>query len=239
MSEIEIKNTFWFPNVEIIENLIRICNKNNYTKILENGPGKTPFPLSTHYIDVKTNLENVLNIDIDFDRIPFENDYFDFCYARHIFEDIQNPQHAFSETIRTCKNGYIETPSPLVECLKMVDFESRNNPNLNYSGYIHHRYIVWTDIEDNTLYFLPKYPIIEYVKFDEGFYKYMVEIANNKAIYWNNYYTWNSKHKPNIIVYRNGVNFAITKDYSKLLYEAINKSIQYTEFFTKDIENNL
>ena len=101
----EIKNTFWSPNVEIIEILTRICNKNNYIKILENGPGNIPFPLSTHYIDVKTNLENVLNIDIDFDRIPFENDYFDFCYARHIFEDIQNPQHAFSETIRTCKNG--------------------------------------------------------------------------------------------------------------------------------------
>ena len=230
----EVKNVFWYPNEKIIEKVVNICKNNNYKKILENGPANKPFPLSTHYIDLNSKLENVLNIDIDFDKIPFDDNYFDFCYARHIFEDIQNPQHAFSESIRTCKNGYIETPSPLIECLKKVDYSSRNK-NINYCGYIHHRYIVWSDLETNTLYFLPKFPIIEFAIFKEDFYNKMVEIANSKDIFWNNYYTWDEKNKPNIVVYRNGINFDITTDYSKLLIDAINKSIEYTYHFIKDM----
>jgi hypothetical protein len=157
--------TFWKPNKEIIEILVAYCKNNNYTKILEIGPGVTPFPLSSHSIDIDSTVKNSVSVDIDFEVIPFEDKYFDFCYARHIFEDIQNPQHAFAETTRICKNGYIETPSPLIECLRLVDAISRNC-NVNYCGYIHHRYIVWTDIHTNTLYFLPKYPIIEYILFD-------------------------------------------------------------------------
>ena len=137
-------------------------------------------------MSIKLKNRNTIS-NIDFDKIPFDDNYFDFCYARHIFEDIQNPQHAFSESIRTCKNGYIETPSPLIECLKKVDYSSRNK-NINYCGYIHHRYIVWSDLETNTLYFLPKFPIIEFAIFKEDFYNKMVEIANSKDIFWNNYF---------------------------------------------------
>ena len=231
--EEEVKNIYWWPNKNIIQKLVNMCKTKNFTKILENGPGTTPFPLSTHYIDINSKLENVMNIDVDFDKIPFEDNYFDFCYARHIFEDIQNPQHAFSETIRTCKNGYIETPSPLIECLKKVDGISRNR-SINYCGYIHHRYIVWSDIKTNTLYFLPKFPIIEYSTFEKDFYKKMVDIANSKDIYWNNYYIWDEKNKPNIVVYRHGINFDIINDYTKLLNEAITKSIEYTDYFVKE-----
>ena len=231
----EVKNTFWYRNETIVEKLANMCQIKKFTKILENGPGNTPFPLSTHYIDLNSKLENVMNIDVDFDKIPFEDNYFDFCYARHIFEDIQNPQHAFSETIRTCKNGYIETPSPLIECLKKVDCISRNQ-DINYCGYIHHRYIVWSDLKTNILYFLPKFPIIEFAKFDKDFYNNMVDTANSKDIYWNNYYTWNEKNKPNIVVYKHGINFDIKNDYPKLLIEAINKSIEYTNYFVKNIE---
>ena len=63
----------------------------------------------------------------------------------------------------------------------------------------------------------------------------MVEIANSKDIFWNNYYIWDEKNKPNIVVYRNGINFDITSDYSKLLIDAINKSIDYTNYFVKDM----
>ena len=221
--------TFWKPITDVIEMLVTICKKNNYIKILECGPGETPFPLSTHFIDVDTKIENAIHVDIDFERIPFEDKYFDFCYARHIFEDIQNPQHAFSEMTRICKNGYIETPSPLIECLKMVDWLSINN-NINYCGYIHHRYIVWTDRETNTLYFLPKYPFLEYLEFDQDFYKHMLEMSKDK-LYWNNYYLWIEKsQEPKIVVYRNGVNFNIVEDYKDLVVTAIKKSIASTTF---------
>lgn len=224
-----MQQTFWKPNADVVDMLVKMCQKNNYTKILENGPGETPFPLSTHFIDIDSRLKNTIAIDIDFDKIPFENEYFDFCYARHIFEDIQNPQHAFSETVRICKSGYIETPSPLIECLKMVDSLSREK-NINYCGYIHHRYIVWTDIETNTLYFLPKYPFLEYLEFEPDFYKYMLEMSKEK-FYWNNYYLWMEKNqKPKIFVYRNGVNFNILEDYKDLVMTAIKKSIASTKF---------
>lgn len=224
-----LMETFWYPNNEIIERLVNICKNKNYTKILENGPGSSPFPLSTHFIDINPKIKNTKCIDIDFEKIPFEDNYFDFCYARHIFEDIQNPQHAFAETIRTCKNGYIETPSPLIECLKMVDGLSRQN-NIQYCGYIHHRYIVWTDRNTNTLYFLPKYPLIEYLVYEPKFYNSMLELSKEK-LYWNNYYVWNETKKPHIVVYRNGINFNIIDDYTNLVMTAIDQSIKQTQGF--------
>lgn len=224
-----LMETFWYPNNEIIERLVSMCKNKNYTKILENGPGSSPFPLSTHFIDINPKIENTISIDIDFEKIPFEDNYFDFCYARHIFEDIQNPQYAFAETIRTCKNGYIETPSPLIECLRMVDGLSRQN-NIQYCGYIHHRYIVWTDMDTNTLYFLPKYPLIEYLIYDPDIYNSMLELSKEK-IYWNNYYVWNETNKPHIVVFRNGYNFDIVDDYTNLVIRAIDQSIKHTQRF--------
>lgn len=219
---------FWKPNNDVIGLLVDMCKRNNYTKILENGPGITPFPLSTHFIDIDPNIENTISIDIDFDRIPFEDNDFDFCYARHIFEDIQNPQHAFAETIRVSRNGYIETPSPLIECLKMVDGLSRQS-NINYCGYIHHRYLVWTERDTNTLYFLPKYPLIEFLIYPTDFYNQMLDIAKEK-LFWNNYYLWDVERKPNIVVYRNGVNFNILDDYTTLVMRAIKQSAEHTYY---------
>jgi hypothetical protein len=219
---------FWKPNNDVIGLLVDMCKRKNYTKILENGPGITPFPLSTHFIDIDPNIENTISIDIDFDRIPFEDNDFDFCYARHIFEDIQNPQHAFAETIRVSRNGYIETPSPLIECLKMVDGLSRQS-NINYCGYIHHRYLVWTERDTNTLYFLPKYPLIEFLIYPTDFYNQMLDIAKEK-LFWNNYYLWNVERKPNIVVYRNGVNFNILDDYTTLVMRAIKQSAEHTYY---------
>lgn len=219
---------FWKPNNDVIGLLVDMCKRKNYTKILENGPGITPFPLSTHFIDIDPNIENTISIDIDFDRIPFEDNDFDFCYARHIFEDIQNPQHAFAETIRVSRNGYIETPSPLIECLKMVDGLSRQS-NINYCGYIHHRYLVWTERDTNTLYFLPKYPLIEFLIYPTDFFNQMLDIAKEK-LFWNNYYLWNVERKPNIVVYRNGVNFNILDDYTTLVMRAIKQSAEHTYY---------
>ena len=50
--EEEVKNIYWWPNKNIIQKLVNMCKTKNFTKILENGPGTTPFPLSTHYIDI-------------------------------------------------------------------------------------------------------------------------------------------------------------------------------------------
>lgn len=44
-------------------------------------------------------------------------------------------------------------PSPLVELTKGVDGNIRFSNH--YIGYVHHRYIVWSDLEENTIYFFP------------------------------------------------------------------------------------
>ena len=75
-----------------------------------------------------------------------------------MLEDIQNPDFALNEITRVTKyGGYIETPSPLIEVTKNVDGSGFSN---SYCGYIHHRYIVWSNIQKNEIYFLPKYSCI-------------------------------------------------------------------------------
>ena len=96
----------------------------------------------------------------------------------------------------------------------MVDSLSRSN-SINYCGYIHHRYIVWTDIETNTLYFLPKYPFLEIW-------------PKKKSIGTITIYGW--KKQPNHLKYLSieiGVNFHIINDYKNLVMMAINKSTQF------------
>ena len=78
----------------------------------------------------------------------------DFVYSRHTLEDIQNPDFCMNEIIRISKSGYIETPSPLIETAKGIDAPDKR---MNYAGYIHHRYIIWSNIEKCEIYILPKY----------------------------------------------------------------------------------
>ena len=63
-------------------------------------------------------------------------------------------------------------------------------------------------------------------------WKTFTYIANHYPVYWNNYYFWDENNRPNVVVYRHGVNFVIDKgDFPKLLLEGINLSIQYTNHF--------
>jgi hypothetical protein len=128
--------------------------------------------------------------------------------------------------IRVSKSGYIETPSPLVECTKNVDGKGLCHL---YRGYIHHRYIVWTETDTNTLCFLPKYPILEHIQFND-INSNLLEID----YYWNNYYEWSVDQPANIRMYKNGVNFHILKDYVNLINQAIMFSIQHTKKFILD-----
>ena len=50
-------------------------------------------------------------------------------------------------------------------------------------------------------------------------------------MYWNNYYFWDEANPPNIIVYRNGINFNMLYDYDGLIKKAIESSLEYTSHF--------
>lgn len=225
----DIKNHFWDINFLLIENIYKYFNLSVCKKILDVGGAlDNKFKYATDVLDI---IDSDYKIDLDIDKFPFIDKEFDFIYCRHTLEDIQNPDNAFKEIIRTSKKGYIETPSPIVECMNNVD---GNKNSKNYRGYIHHRYIVWTDIQTNTLYFLPKYPIIECLTI--SVYNNLKYILNNYPIYWNNYYYWDEKNLPNIFVYKHGVNMNILKDYSKLIETSFIKFFEYTYYFINKIK---
>ena len=213
--------------------LIDNCKNNNYKKILEIGPGINPFPLANISVGYNEKIRNYISIDIDEQKLPFNDQELDFIYSRHTLEDIQNPNFAMSEIIRCCKSGYIETPSHLVEITKGVD--SYDNSYL-YGGYMHHRYIIWSDIEKCEIYFLPKYSclidnLLQVLNKDH--YK----IINQLPLNWNNYFIWKDK-KPKIISYKNGINFNLTPmSYSKPVSEAVNTSIKNTGYFCENYLN--
>jgi hypothetical protein len=145
-------------------------------------------------------------------------------------EDIQNPDFALKEISRVSKfGGYIETPSPLIEITKDVDAQSFSD---KYCGYIHHRYIVWSSIEKNEIYFLPKYSCILDLLIEKN--KKLLYLINNYPVYWNNYFVFTTK--PTIIMYKNGVNFKVNNvsEYLQLVERAVNESIQNTNYFVKN-----
>ena len=227
-------NWFWAPDKNLVNKLESDLNKKNIsTNIIDVGCGfgNAMFPKLTHILgkDLKYNPNNLnfIDFDLDFDKFLFNDNYFNFVYCRHTLEDIQNPQNAFAEITRVGKQGYIETPSPLIEITKSAD-------QSNLRGYVHHRYIVWSDITTNTLFFLPKYPLIESLDFNAGMTKKINHILNNYSIYWNNYYTWDESNKPNIVVYRNEIKCNICTDYANLLNTALDKSMEYTNHFIKN-----
>jgi SAM-dependent methyltransferase len=237
-NEESITNFFWAPNQLLVNKLVEFLKfRDIKTNIIDIGcgTGTAKFPVATHLLDFNEieNGDTRIKLDLDFDKFPHINNFFDFIYCRHTLEDIQNPVNAFNEFIRISKIGYIETPSPLVEIMKGVD---NIVEGVKYTGYVHHRYIVWSNLETNTLHFLPKYPIVEYVTLNDEILKKFTYLLNNFPIYWNNYYFWDINGlKPNIIIYRNGINLNINDDYSRLISEAIESSFKYTEYFVKFI----
>ena len=148
-NEESITNFFWAPNLLLVNKLVEFLKfRDIKTNIIDIGcgSGTAKFPVATHLLDFNEieNGDTSIKLDLDFDKFPHINNFFEFIYCRHTLEDIQNPVNAFNEFIRISKVGYIETPSPLVEIMKGVDAQNI------YRGYIHHRYIVWSDLETNT-----------------------------------------------------------------------------------------
>lgn len=173
--------------------------ENNFTRVLEVGPGGSPMTnLSTHVIDhqlEKWGIQGVVawNIDMGVDKIPVDDNYFDFVFCRHVLEDLNNPLDAFNEIKRVAKNGYLETPSPQIEALLIGGW---NNPRLHKGrGWHHHRFLLWSEVSTNTLYALPKYPLLDFIQPASVFghrdtERQAVELCSTYSNMWNNYYAW-------------------------------------------------
>jgi hypothetical protein len=223
----------WAPLNGIAEYWNELCAARGYRQVLEVGPGCVPFAAATAQIDVvpcvRPNVQT-WRLDIDTDVIPVDSQFYNFAYCRHVLEDIQNPNFAFAELARVSSAGYVETPSPLVECSRGTD--SPVNAT-HYCGYHHHRYIVWTEVEDNSLHFLPKLPLLEHIVLSAV---HENEAQLGSAETWNNYYWWDASRPPKCVIYKHGVNFTIMNDYETLLTRAITQSLHATEVFLKHIK---
>jgi hypothetical protein len=232
----ELVSRYWFRNEDIFRPL---CEKfaNDESPILDVGGASSVFDPATHVIDQANPSPGRLfyKLDLDFDRFPFDDAFFSFVHCRHTLEDLQNPTHAFNEIARVGRSGYIETPSPLVECLKGAGETYPIDPKwIAYRGYIHHRSFCYSDPVDNTLHIIAKFPIVEHMQFQPEFYRRMVSLANRYPLYWNNYYWFDAEHPPRVRLHRAGVDFYGWDVYFAWLERAIHTSIAYTQWFCQN-----
>lgn len=96
-------------------------------RVLEIGSGHNPFVGVTHLLerDIADGSERGGNavfvptaaklIVGEATTLPFTSGAFDFVYASHVLEHVDDPMGACREMMRVGKAGYIETPSPFLE----------------------------------------------------------------------------------------------------------------------------
>ena len=75
----------------------------NRKKILNVGCGSDTY--GTHFIDLYPTRKEVLKCNVDTDKFPFPDNYFDEVYAKYLFEHLRNPMHFLSECYRVLKRG--------------------------------------------------------------------------------------------------------------------------------------
>jgi ubiquinone/menaquinone biosynthesis C-methylase UbiE len=223
-----IKNKYHGPiqkNLNYIESLIK-----DGAKVLEIGPGHLPFSKATYFcgwtMEEKGRLPNYKTADASTEKLPYEDKEFDFVYCRHVIEDLWNPVNALKEISRITKAGYIETPSALCEMSKDVD----GGTNVPYRGYNHHRYIVWND--RGTLNILPKFPIIEYIKFEEEKLQQLLEDPFNWCTFYHfekdiKYKLYEMGHEQDFVMFNNS--------YPLIIKKAMNESIEEAQNYKRKI----
>ena len=200
-------------------------------KVLEIGPGYVPFSRATMFVDYKKlpNIpaDKIVSIDMNSEKLPFEDKSFDFIYCRHVIEDMYNPFLLIKEMERVGKEGYIETPSPMAELGRGVD---GNSPQ--FRGYHHHHSVVW--VHEGQLRLIHKYPICEYVRFTE---EDITGWLREGPKFWNTYYLW--KDKIDLKPYQSGPDYVITRDYSSILKNAMDSSAISSGVFWLDVPSKV
>src|SRR3954466_11822044 len=215
-----IQKHYWAPYepmVQAVEQLVAPAQS-----VLEIGPGQKPFSQATEFVDWRAFPElkgkPVHALNINQDVLPLADKSFDFVYCRHTLEDLYNPLSVCREMNRVGNAGYIETPSPIAEAARGVDYQSPP-----WRGSHHHRYFVWAD--GDTLMFLPKYPIVEHIDLHDAENR-LIELLNQHPLYWNTYFFW--KGTLNYRLLEHDKDFRITRDYPQRILEAIEQAQKNT-----------
>ncbi len=214
----KIKNHHWAPYQCMLKTVETIAAQKSL--VVEIGPGHIPFLFASEFVEwqLSPNLvgKTVHYLDINKDRLPYEDKSVDFLYCRHTLEDLYNPFWACQEMSRIAKSGYIETPSPVAEFCRGVDGGSPS-----YRGYVHHRYLIWAD--KDMLIFLPKYPIIEHFNFVDT-ENNIAEALNSSPLFWNTYFFWHDSISFHPL--QHDKDFKIQLNYTEKILEGLQRSIE-------------
>lgn len=105
-------------------------------KVLEIGPGATPHPKSTIFLEKKFETEEeyvaqsghvgILQTDkeivyYDGDVFPFEDKSFDYVICSHVLEHVDDVPKFLSEIFRIGKRGYLEFPTIYYDYLHNIE----------------------------------------------------------------------------------------------------------------------
>lgn len=72
-------------------------------KILNVGCGDDSY--GTHFIDLYPTRKNVLKCNLDNNKFPFRENFFDEVYCMGVFEHLKNPLNMLKESYRILKKG--------------------------------------------------------------------------------------------------------------------------------------
>lgn len=167
------------------------------------GCGPNPLPRAKYLYDIRDwGNPNIIPVDFYSQEFLYVTPHNIYC--RHVLEDMRYPE-ALLRFMWCCERGWIETPHPTVEMCRGVD---QGKP---WRGFSHHYWFIW--VEDQTLMFLPKTPIVEHIGYNEGCIRQ-----------WNTYYKWdnyNFKYK----ILQHGIDFDFRNNtYTQLLERGMNAS---------------
>lgn len=146
----------------IIADHIMREKSNGSFKVIDVGGTDTSWSsnLIDALVDVKSSDESKLQFIMDICRqdswkkitdFVEENGKFDFCICSHTLEDIYNPYLVLDNLPKIAKSGVISMPSIKME-INLVE-------NLNWSGFLHHRYLFGH--RNGKIVIAPKLPVIE------------------------------------------------------------------------------
>ena len=97
-----------------------ILSKNTNWKVLDIGCGYTANEYATTICDIQ-DLSHFYKdknfVKLDGNRLPFEDNHFDFIIASHVLEHVEDYKFFINELERVSSKGYIELPTKLEDNL--------------------------------------------------------------------------------------------------------------------------
>jgi ubiquinone/menaquinone biosynthesis C-methylase UbiE len=114
----------------------RVISVKKGDSVLEIGPGATPHPLSTIFLEKEFDSDEELIaqsghvgvletnkkvIHYSGDKFPFSDREFDYVICSHVLEHVDDVPHFLAEIFRVAKRGYLEFPTIYYDYLHNIE----------------------------------------------------------------------------------------------------------------------